>query len=70
MSELETVPAKKWYTSKTILVQRLGGIGLIVGIWVPVVGEFIKQYFSELGAGWVFINTVLRLITKDKVEIG
>lgn len=69
MTELAPVPAKPWYTSKTILVQLLGGVGLIVGVWIPVVGEFIKTYFAELGSGWVFVNTILRLITKDKVQI-
>jgi hypothetical protein len=61
---------KRWYQSKTILVQVVGGIGLIAGAFVPAVGDFVQSYFSELGAGWVFVNTVLRLITKDKVQIG
>lgn len=69
MSELVPAP-KPWYLSKTILVQLLGGIGLIAGAFLPVVGDFIKTYFSEIGGGWIFLNTVLRLITKDKISIS
>ena len=67
MSELIEAP-KPWYLSKTILVQILAGIGLIAGVFFPSVGVFIKTYFAELGGGWVFINTILRLITKKSIE--
>lgn len=71
MNELETVvPMKPWWQSKTILAQILAGIGLVAGVWVPSVNSFIQAYFMELGSGWVFINTILRLITKDKVSIS
>jgi len=69
MSEI-IVPEKPWYLSKTVLVQVLGGVGLIAGVFMPSVGVFIKTYFAEIGGGWVFINTILRLITKDKISIG
>jgi hypothetical protein len=62
-----TVESKKWYLSKTILVQILGGLGLAVGAFVPSVGEFIQSYFTELGSGWLFVNTILRLITKKEI---
>jgi hypothetical protein len=69
MSELVQQP-KPWYLSKTILVQILGGIGLIAGAWVPAVNSFIQAYFMELGTGWVILNSILRFVTKDKVSIG
>jgi hypothetical protein len=62
--------SKPWYLSKTILVQLLGGVGLIAGAFIPSVGQFIQSYFSEIGTGWVIVNTILRFVTKDKVSIG
>lgn len=61
---------KPFYLSKTLWVNVLAVLGLVIGGQVPVVGEFIKQYFSELGAGWAVVNTVLRLISKDKLSLG
>jgi inactivated superfamily I helicase len=58
--------SKPWYLSKTLWVQVLA----IVAIVVPSSAEFIKEYFSELGMGWALINMILRLVTKDKIEIG
>lgn len=69
MSDL-IVPSKPWYLSKTILVNILAGVALIAGNFLPAVGQFIQTYFAELGGGWVFVNTILRLITKDKVSIS
>lgn len=66
MSDLVPAP-KPWYLSKTILVQIVGGIGLVAGAFVPSVGAFIQSYFTELGAGWVFVNTILRLLTKKEI---
>jgi hypothetical protein len=66
MSEIVPQP-KPWYLSKTILVQILGGIGLTVGAFVPSVGQFIQTHFAELGSGWLFVNTVLRLLTKKEI---
>lgn len=60
---------KNWYQSKTILVQILGGVALAVAAFLPQVGEFIQEHFAETGAAWVAINTVLRFITKDKIQI-
>lgn len=57
---------KPWYLSKTLWVQVLA----IVAIIVPSSAEFIKEYFSEVGMGWALINMVLRLVSKDKIEIG
>lgn len=58
--------SKQWYLSKTLWMQVLA----IVAIVLPASKEFIAQYFSELGIGWALVNMVLRLISKDKIEIG
>lgn len=57
---------KPWYLSKTLWVQVLGIIALIV----PASAAFIQEYFAEAGMGWALINMVLRLISKDKLEIS
>lgn len=62
--------AKPWYLSKTILVQILMGLAMIMAVFVPAAADFIKQYFAEAGSAWALINIVLRLVTKDKVEIS
>lgn len=58
--------SKPWYLSKTLWMQVLA----IVAIVVPSSAAFIKEYFSEIGVGWAVINMILRLISKDKIEIG
>lgn len=60
---------KPWYLSKTILVQLLGAVAIIVGLFSPTVGEFIKNNFSEVGAAWAIVNVLLRMVTKDQVSI-
>jgi hypothetical protein len=59
--------AKPWYLSKTILVQLLGALAIIVGLFSPTVGEFIKNNFSEVGAAWAIVNVVLRFFTQDQI---
>lgn len=63
-------PVKPWYLSKTLWAQVLGLIGLLVGSKVPAVGDFIKNYFAELGAGWAVVNMVLRAISKDALSLS
>lgn len=59
--------AKPWYLSKTILVQILMGLAMIVGVFSPSAGEFIKSYFGEIGSAWAIINVILRVITKKEI---
>jgi hypothetical protein len=61
---------KPWYLSKTILVQLLGALAIIVGLFSPSVGSFIRDNFSEVGAAWAIINVVLRLVSKDQLSIS
>lgn len=60
---------KNWYQSKTILVQIIGGLALILGVFLPDVGSFLQEHFAEAGSAWIAINTILRFITKDKIQI-
>jgi hypothetical protein len=60
------VAPKPWYQSKTIWVNALGLVAMIV----PQSAAFIAEHFSAVGIGWSLINVVLRLITKGKIEIA
>jgi hypothetical protein len=64
------VPPKPWYMSKTILVNLMMGIGMIVGQFYPPVQAMIQEYLGEAGTAWALINIILRLISKDKVSIS
>lgn len=61
--------SKKWYLSKTVWVNLMAAVSIIVAQFQPKVAELIKEYFSELGSAWVVINLVLRFISKGKLEI-
>lgn len=62
--------SKPFWQSKTILVQIIGGLAIIVGVFVPSVGDFLKNYFSEAGSAWAIVNIILRFVSKDKVSIS
>jgi hypothetical protein len=70
MSDLIVQPAapKVWWKSKTILVNLVMGLAMIVGVFLPEVGEFIKTHFAETGGAWALINIVLRIVTKQELE--
>lgn len=57
---------KPWYLSKTLWMQVLAIVALIV----PASAKFIQEYFAEAGIGWALINMILRLISKDQIEIS
>jgi len=59
---------KKWYMSKTILMNVLMGLAMILSVFAPSVSAFIKEYFAEAGMGWALINVILRLITKEELS--
>lgn len=60
---------KPWWQSKTILVNILAGVALILAEFKPEAAEFIRQNLGETGIAWAFVNVVLRFVTKDKVSI-
>jgi len=62
--------SKPWYLSKTVWVNILAAIALVVAHFSPTVSNLIKQYFSEVGSAWVVVNLVLRWLTKGKIEIS
>lgn len=56
---------KSIFKSKTFWIQILG----IVAVVVPATSGFISENLGASGAAWAIINVVLRLITKEKVQI-
>lgn len=61
---------KPWWQSKTILVNILMGLAMIIGQFNPSIQAMIQEYLGEAGTAWALINIVLRLITKDKIVIS
>ena len=55
--------AKKWYLSKTLWAQVVG----LVAIIVPQTHDFIAANLGEAGAAWLFVNAVLRMLTKQEL---
>jgi len=60
--------AKKWYLSKTILVNIMMGLAMVVAQFYPPAADFIKNYFSEAGTAWALLNVVLRIVTKQEIS--
>jgi hypothetical protein len=58
---------KPWYLSKTIMVNVLMGVAMIVAQFSPSAADFIKVYFAEAGSAWALVNIALRLITKKEI---
>jgi hypothetical protein len=56
---------KKWYLSKTVWMQALG----LVMVILPQTQAFIKENFMEAGVAWAAINLVLRYVTKGSIQI-
>lgn len=61
---------KPWFYSKTILVNMLMALAVIVGQFYPVVGDFIRNNLAEAAPAWAVINMVLRVISKDSISIS
>lgn len=64
--EEQPVAPKPFYQSKTFWLQVLG----VVAIAVPKSRALIGEYFAEVGIGWALVNTILRFVTKGKIEIA
>lgn len=70
MGDLATTePAKPFYLSKTVWTQIVAIIVIISSTKMPNVSEFLKTYFTEVGTGWIILNTILRAVTKDKISL-
>lgn len=61
---------KQWWQSKTLWLQVIGIITLLVGSKVPALESFLKEYFSEVGVGWAIVNAILRAITKKEITLA
>lgn len=59
--------AKKWYLSKTILVNIMMGLAMIVAQFYPAGSAFIQNYFAEAGSAWALVNILLRIVTKQEI---
>lgn len=60
--------AKPWYLSKTILVNVLAGLAMILAGFQPGIAAFIQENFSAVGGGWAIVNVALRIITKQEIS--
>lgn len=58
---------KPWYLSKTILVNIVMGLAMVIGAFSPSVASFIQENFAATGGAWAFVNIVLRIITKQEI---
>lgn len=61
---------KPWFLSKSILVNIIMGIAMIIAAFKPEFAAVIKEYLGEAGTAWAIINIVLRIISKDKISIS
>lgn len=61
---------KPLWQSKTILVNIIMGVCMILAQFNPGASAFIQQYLGEAGTAWAVINIILRIVTKDKVSIS
>jgi hypothetical protein len=69
MSEIQE-QSKPFYLSKTLWVNLMGVIAIVVAQFSPEASSFISEYFAELGSAWSAINVVLRLVSKDKLYLS
>ena len=59
--------SKPWYLSRTILINILMALAVIVGQFNPAAAEFIKTYAAEGSVAWTIINVILRFVTKSEI---
>ena len=60
--------SKPWYLSKSILINMLMGVAMIVASFSPSAAAFIQEHFAASGGAWALVNVVLRLITKKEIS--
>lgn len=61
---------KPFWQSKTILVNLLMALAVILGQFYPPAAAFIQANLGLEAPAWAVINIVLRVITKDAVSIS
>lgn len=63
------VETKPWYLSKTVLVNIIAGLAMILSHFVPGAATFLNENFGIAGAGWAILNVVLRVLTKKEISL-
>lgn len=66
----EEVKSKPVWLSKTLWVNVLAVVAILVAQFSPEAAEFIKSHFAEIGGGWAVLNTILRLVSKDQLYLS
>lgn len=61
---------KSWWQSKTLWLQIIGVVTILLGSKVPALSDFLKEYFSEVGIGWAVLNAIIRAITKKEITLA
>lgn len=65
--------SKKWYLSKTVWLNMVGGVALALSAAVPSlkgVSDAIAANAVLIGTIWAGLNLVLRMVTKDKIVLS
>lgn len=63
---------KRWYNSKTILLNMVVGLALAIVPAVPgaeSLAGWVNGNASVIGAIWSGLNIVLRFVTKERVKL-
>lgn len=66
----EEVKSKSIWRSKTLWVNVMAVVAILVAQWQPEAASFIQENFAELGGGWAVLNTILRLVSSDKLYLS
>jgi hypothetical protein len=64
---------KKWWQSKTILMNAVVSLlGLVALVMPQAAGasSFLQAHAAEVSVVWGMLNVLLRLVTKDKIQLG
>lgn len=59
--------SKPWFLSKTILVQIVAVVALVLASYAPSAAAFLQEHFAAAGTGWAIINVILRVVTKKEI---
>lgn len=57
--------SKPWYLSKMVWINLLA----IIAAVIPATSGIIQEHFAVAAPIWGVVNVVLRLVTKDKLEL-
>ena len=72
MAEETVEPIKRPWQSRTLLVNGVLGLVAFAALFVPQaagIGEWINGNGIHIVAVWSVLNTILRFVTKDKIQL-